>query len=151
MVGREAKETFHEPHAQDVADRFTMGNTLMFTTMDMGHPVPFHKPDWAYTYTEEDLKHRKHCDGEAIWRAKAGIDSGYWWIELGGWKNDIIFDGEDIRDELLKVLYGVWDHIKNGGDPGAGLGGLCARQAGIPPHRRRLRPAGAGSDGKPSL
>ena len=119
MVGREAKETFGEPHAQDVADRFTMGNTLMFTTMDMGHPVPFHKPDWAYTYTEEDLKHRKHCDGEAIWRAKAGIDSGYWWIELGGWKNDIIFDGEDIRDELLKVLYGVWDHIKNGGDHGA--------------------------------
>ena len=119
MVGREAKETFHEPHAQDVADCYTMGNTLMFTTMDMGRPVPFHKPDWAYTYTEEDLKHRKHCDGEAIWRAKAGVDSGYWWIELGGWKNDIIFDGEDIRDELLKVLYGVWDHIKNGGDHGA--------------------------------
>lgn len=137
MVGREAKETFDEPHAQDVADRFTMGNTLMFTTMDMGHPVPFHKPDWAYTYTEEDLKHRKHCDGEAIWRAKAGIDSGYWWIELGGWKNDIIFDGEDIRDELLKVLYGVWDHIKNGGDHGAA--NLVLDWVGYVPGKRESR------------
>ena len=137
MVGREAKETFGEPHAQDVADRFTMGNTLMFTTMDMGHPVPFHKPDWAYTYTEEDLKHRKHCDGEAIWRAKAGIDSGYWWIELGGWKNDIIADGEDIRDELLKVLYGVWDHIKNGG--GHGAENLVLDWVGYVPGKRESR------------
>lgn len=137
MVGREAKETFGEPNAQDTADRFTMGNTLMFTTMDMGHPVPFHKPDWAYTYTEEDLKYRKHCDGEAIWRAKAGIDSGYWWIELGGWKNDIIFDGEDIRDELLKVLYGVWDHIKNGGDHGAA--NLVLDWVGYVPGKRESR------------
>ena len=137
MVGREAKETFGEPNAQDVADRFTMGNTLMFTTMDMGHPVPFHKPDWAYTYTEEDLKHRKHCDGEAIWRAKAGVDSGYWWIELDGWKNDIIFDGEDIRDELLKVLYGVWDHIKNGGDHGAA--NLVLDWVGYVPGKRESR------------
>ena len=137
MVGREAKETFGEPNAQNVADSFTMGNTLMFTTMDMGHPVPFHKPDWAYTYTEEDLKYRKHCDGEAIWRAKAGIDSGYWWIELGGWKNDIIFDGEDIRDELLKVLYGVWDHIKNGGDHGAA--NLVLDWVGYVPGKRESR------------
>ena len=137
MVGREAKETFGEPNAQDTADRFTMGNTLMFTTMDVGHPVPFHKPDWAYTYTEEDLKYRKHCDGEAIWRAKAGIDSGYWWIELGGWKNDIIFDGEDIRDELLKVLYGVWDHIKNGGDHGAA--NLVLDWVGYVPGKRESR------------
>ena len=137
MVGREAKETFGEPNAQDVADRYTMGNTLMFTTMDMGHPVPFHKPDWAYTYTEEDLKHRKHCDGEAIWRAKAGVDSGYWWIELGGWKNDIIFDGEDIRDELLKVLYGVWDHIKNGGEHGAA--NLVLDWVGYVPGKRESR------------
>ena len=137
MVGREAKETFGEPNAQDVEDRYTMGNTLMFTTMDMGHPVPFHKPDWAYTYTEEDLKHRKHCDGEAIWRAKAGVDSGYWWIELGGWKNDIIFDGEDIRDELLKVLYGVWDHIKNGGEHGAA--NLVLDWVGYVPGKRESR------------
>ena len=33
--------------------------------------------------------------------------------------NDIIEDAEDIRDELIKCVYGVWDHLKNGGDHGA--------------------------------
>lgn len=137
MVGRESRETFGEPHALDQADNYTMGNTLMFTTVDVGYKIPFHKPEWAYSYTEEDLKHRKHCAGEAIWRAKAGVDSGYWWIELGGWKDDIIRDGENIRDNLLKVLYGVWDHIKNGGDHGAD--NLALDWVGCVPGKRESR------------
>lgn len=46
------------------------------------------------------------------------MDSGYWWIELGGEDEDIIRDGEKIRDELLKCVYGVWDHLKNVGNHG---------------------------------
>ncbi|NLB41444.1 MAG: FAD-dependent oxidoreductase, partial [Clostridiales bacterium] len=34
---------------------------------------------------------------------------------LGG-EQDSIHDTEEIRDELLKVAFGVWDHIKNYGD-----------------------------------
>jgi len=37
---------------------------------------------------------------------------GYWWVELGG-EQDAIADTEAVRDELLKVCLGVWDHIKN--------------------------------------
>ena len=37
----------------------------------------------------------------------------------GGGELDVIEDTEEIRDELLKILYGVWDHLKNGGDHGA--------------------------------
>ena len=48
----------------------------------------------------------------------SNADSGYWWIELGGQYDDIIRDGEVIRDELLKCVYGVWDHLKNVGDHG---------------------------------
>ena len=55
---------------------------------------------------------------EAIVSIIDGIDSGFWWLELGG-TQDVIKDGENIRDELLKYLYGVWDHIKNGGEHGA--------------------------------
>jgi hypothetical protein len=37
---------------------------------------------------------------------------GYWWVELGG-EADSIHETEEIRDELLQITYGVWDHIKN--------------------------------------
>ena len=105
-VGRESRDTYDEPHAPEVADHCTMGNSLMFKARDAGHPVPFVKPAWANTYTEHDLRRRVHKD----------ITSGYWWIELGGGQYNTIDDAEVLRDELLKAVYGVWDHIKNGGD-----------------------------------
>lgn len=109
MYGREDKSVFNEPDAPDVSDSCTMGNTIMFTARDMGKPVPFVKPDWAYTYTEEDLKCRNH----------SALECGYWWVELGGTNMHTIYDAEQIRDELMKSIFGVWDHIKNGGDHGA--------------------------------
>ena len=39
----------------------------------------------------------------------------FWWIELGG-EDDSIHDTEKLRDELLKIAFGVWDHIKNYGN-----------------------------------
>ncbi len=103
MQGREAVSDFNEPNGQEVADHYTMGNSLMFSARDMGKPVKFIKPEFAYSYTDEDLAYRDHSDPS----------SGYWWIELGGGKLDTIDDAQEIRDELLKVIYGVWDHIKN--------------------------------------
>ena len=108
-TGREARHEYDEELAPKEADNVMMGNTLMFETRDMGYPVPFKKPEWANTYTEEDLKDRSHKD----------ITAGYWWIELGGTELDTTRDGEAIRDELLKAVYGIWDHIKNDGDHGA--------------------------------
>lgn len=105
MCGREGKEKFGEKYAPDEPDHHTMGNTLLFTAIDTGRKVEFVKPEWANTYKEEDLAYREHHE----------INSGYWWIEIGGDDLDIIQDGEAIRDELLKAVYGVWDHIKNSG------------------------------------
>ncbi len=109
FLGRESKYTYNEPDAPEVADTYTMGNTLLFTTKDMGQPVEFEKPHWANSYTEDDLFDRKH--------GAHGIN--YWWIELGGKELETIKDGEFIRDELIKAVYGVWDHIKNYDDHGA--------------------------------
>ncbi len=47
------------------------------------------------------------------------MDAGYWWIELGGQYDHIVHQSEEIRDELMRCVYGVWDHIKNCGDHGA--------------------------------
>ena len=40
------------------------------------------------------------------------MTSGYWWIEVG-YPYDTIKDNEEIRDEALRHVLGVWDHIKN--------------------------------------
>lgn len=118
--GRESKAEFGEEHALEAESPHTMGSTIMFKAVDMGRPVEFMKPSWAYTYTDEDLKYRKHSAkaGPREYFQLCGVESGYWWIETGG-TLDTVKDAEDIRDELVKILYGVWDHIKNGGDHGA--------------------------------
>ena len=139
-IGREDGKTYGEKDAPAVADGETMGNTIYFVAEDRGHPVKFVKPDWAYSFDESDFVHRYHgdivvyhdADDVVVLRPdedyadhadqlveKYDVKSGYWWIELGGDWKDIIGQAEDIRWELYRTIYGVWDHIKNGGDHGA--------------------------------
>lgn len=139
-IGREDKNEYGEIDAPDKADGETMGNTVYFVAEDRGKPVRFVKPDWAYTFTESDFEHRFHGDVVVYHNAKDvvvlkpgddyethsdelvekyDVRSGYWWIELGGDWDDIIKQSEDIRYELFRTVYGVWDHIKNGGNHGA--------------------------------
>lgn len=61
-LGSEGKAEFHEADAPDMANTDTMGNTIMFSAVDRGEKVHFVKPDWAYTFTEEDLKYREHSN-----------------------------------------------------------------------------------------
>ena len=123
-LGSEAGHEFNEPSAPREPNAYTLGNTLMFQAEDKGYPVPFKKPFWAYTFSEEDLAFRGHGNME-LYHGENGVteryntDSGYWWIEIGGTSGDIIAEGENLRDELMKCVYGVWDHIKNQGDHGA--------------------------------
>lgn len=126
-VGREGRDIYGEAHAPKTSDQCTMGSSLMFKARDMGRPVPFIKPFWANTYTEADLRLRDHSQ----------ISSGYWWIELGGRDRRVIEDGEEIRDELLKAVYGVWDHIKN--TPGHHAENMELEWVGYLPGKRESR------------
>jgi len=110
-MGREARDEFGESLAPQVADEKTMGMSCMFAARDTGKPLKFEPPAWAYTFeTDDDLP---RGDKGHDW-----IRSGYWWIELGGEQHSI-HDTEAVRDELLKIVFGVWDHIKNRGSHGA--------------------------------
>ena len=101
--GREGRDEFGEPEAPPVADEKVMGNTLMFTAIDTGRPVPFKRPEWAAEFaTEADLTARGH----------SYIDGGYWWIEVGAPYHPIA-ENDKITHEGLRQLLGVWDHIKN--------------------------------------
>ncbi len=108
-VGREARSEFNESIAPEAADRRTMGMSLLLQARQTDRPQPFVPPVWAPVYaSDDDLPFRDH----------SLPDSNWWWIELGG-EADSIHDTETLRDELLGVVYGVWDHVKNHGDHGA--------------------------------
>lgn len=104
MRGREARETFGEPLGLDAGDAKSQGSSILFTARDHGRPMPYVPPTWARRIDESHLKHR----GIGSW------EYGYWWIELGG-EIDTIADNERLRFELLGIVLGVWDHIKNSG------------------------------------
>jgi len=107
--GRESRHEYDESIAPDKADHKTMGMSCLFQARELDRSVPFIKPEWAYTFeTDEDLPFRGHLLPE----------TNYWWIELGGDKDEIN-DTEKLREELQKIVFGVWDHIKNKGAHGA--------------------------------
>ena len=110
-VGREARREYGEPAAPETADERTMGMSILFQARCYDAPQPFTAPAWAYTFPDDsDLPYG--AGGHRWW------EMGYWWVELGG-EYDSIRDTETLRDELLRISLGVWDHIKNHGDHGA--------------------------------
>ncbi len=117
-VGREGRDEFKESIAPETPDRRTLGSSLLWDIEDTGRPTPFVAPPWAIAFPScKDLPHRRHQPP----------NKGHWWVEFGGGtptpdlreivadpnQLDTITDAEEIRDHLLRVLYGVWDHIKN--------------------------------------
>jgi len=110
-MGREARAEFKESLAPQEADDKTQGSSLLFRARDIGRPVKFTPPRWAEDYPTEESLNRSH-------QIRGKDFGGYWWIEVGVPFN-IIDQNEEIRDELLRHLLGVWNHIKNHGDHGA--------------------------------
>ncbi|MHB1007659.1 MAG: FAD-dependent oxidoreductase [Propionibacteriaceae bacterium] len=105
--GREGAGVYGESWAPEVADRETLGSTILFYAKDAGRPSRFVAPTWALDIADTTiLEHRK------ISPDMNGCD--FWWIEWGG-DRDIVHDNEAIRDNLQAVAYGIWDHIKNSG------------------------------------
>ncbi|MDO3411182.1 FAD-dependent oxidoreductase [Saccharibacillus sp. CPCC 101409] len=107
MLGREARDTYNEEWAPEIADDITLGSTMLFYTKDAGRPVKFEPPFFAKDIAQTSIPLR---------RVIRSGDSGchYWWIEWGG-ERDTVHDNERIRDELASVIYGIWDYIKNSG------------------------------------
>ncbi len=108
-MGREARDEFGESIAPEVSDSCTMGNSCLFQVRETDHEIPFTAPDWATKFTDETIGHRVNFKNPNQFKG-----DNYWWIELGG-VNDAIADAETLRDELLRITFGVWDYYKNSG------------------------------------
>jgi hypothetical protein len=103
-LGREGRAEFKESLAQRVPDKETLGSSVLFTARNFGKPMPFKPPKWARKIAKKHLRFRPIDTWEY----------GYWWIEWGG-KMNTIRDNERVRFELLSIVLGVWDYIKNSG------------------------------------
>lgn len=104
--GRESRAMHNEPLAPETANATTMGNSLKYATQ-RGLPKPFVTPPWAVKFAScGDFPERRHpprLDAEMGWQ---------WMLELGGTR-DTYRDKEEIRDDLFKLIYGIWGHVKN--------------------------------------
>jgi predicted hotdog family 3-hydroxylacyl-ACP dehydratase len=104
--GAEAGSEFGEKFTPAVAAQELLGHTMYFYSKDTGRPVNFVPPSFAL----------KDITKVPRWRDFSAGDYGcrLWWLEWGGLL-DTVHDTETIKWELWKVVYGVWNHIKNSG------------------------------------
>ncbi len=108
MQGREGRDEFGESLAPEIGDKKTMGSSCLIQIREHSEPQEFIPPAWAHKYPSADsLPPHRRVDIEGR--------QNFWWIEVGG-EDDTIHDAEKHRDELLKIAFGIWDHLKNHGD-----------------------------------
>ena len=107
-IGREEKSEFDESLAQDKPDRKTMGMSCILQARETDSPKKFIPPAWADKFPSDDCFPPKRGH-------KLNKIQNFWYLEYGG-DQDSIRDSEEVRDDLLKTAFGLWDHIKNHGD-----------------------------------
>ena len=110
-----------------------LGHSILFYMKDTGRPVTFTAPDFALKDVEKVIPKLQNPNYFNV--GQQGCK--YWWLEYGG-RLDTVTDTEEIKFELWKVVYGVWDYIKNSGKfPQAG--NLTLEWAGLFPGKRESR------------
>ncbi|MCX7819253.1 MAG: FAD-dependent oxidoreductase [Kiritimatiellae bacterium] len=99
--GEEARSEYGESRAPEQATRHTMGTSILHHAIRMPDPQPYSPPPFAVKFSAEHFVQRRH-----------NLVQGTWWIEYGGLR-DTIAEAEEIRDELLRVIFGAFDWAKN--------------------------------------
>ena len=111
-MGREGIEEYQERNAPPVPDSYTMGNTFYFETMDCGHEVIYTPPAFAKKPEEMEFLKDIHKPGN---HRGLSVKGAHWSFEYGG-QMDVVYDSEEIDLELRRLVYGIWDYIKNSGN-----------------------------------
>jgi hypothetical protein len=106
-MGAETMEEFGEKFAPTKEYGELLGHSLYFYSKDTGKPVTYVPPTFALTDITKVPKFKSFNAQD--------FGCKLWWIEYGG-RLDTVHDTENIKWELWKVVYGVWNHIKNSGN-----------------------------------
>ncbi len=128
-MGAEDSSEFGEKYAPDDEYGQMLGHSIFFYSKDAGKPVEFKAPDIAL----------KDITKIPRYTLIDSTDQGcrFWWLEYGA-TQDTIYDNESIKYELWKIVYGVWDYIKNSGKF-PGVENLTLEWVGLIPGKRESR------------
>ncbi len=106
-MGAESSDEFNEPFAPTKEYGELLGHSIYFMSKDIGKPVKYVAPAYALKDITKIPHYRRfNVKEHGCW---------LWWIEYGG-RLDTVYQTEEIKWELWKVVYGVWDYIKNSGN-----------------------------------
>lgn len=106
-IGAESKDEFDEAFAPDKEYGELLGHSIYFHSKKTDKPVRFIPPAFANTDIANLPRFRSFNLRDRGCRL--------WWVEYGG-RLDTIHDSETIKFELWRIIYGIWDHIKNSGE-----------------------------------
>lgn len=106
-MGAESSDEFGELFAPEKAYGELLGHSLYFYSKESDAPVEYTPPAFALNDIKKLPKYKILSSKDYGCRL--------WWIEYGG-NHDTVHDTEMIKWELWKVVYGVWDYIKNSGE-----------------------------------
>ncbi|MDD7985249.1 FAD-dependent oxidoreductase [Lentisphaera marina] len=106
-IGAEKADEFNEPFAPDQDYGELLGHTIYFYSKKTDKPVKFVAPEFALKDITKKIPRYNQISAKSTGCA-------LWWLEYGG-RMDTIHDTEEIKWELWKVAYGVWDYLKNSG------------------------------------
>jgi hypothetical protein len=106
-MGAESQEEFGEKFAPTKEYGELLGHTLYFYSKDAGRPIKFTPPSYALKDITQIPRYKSFNTSE--------FGCQLWWIEYGG-RLDTVHETEEIKWQLWKIVYGVWDYIKNSGN-----------------------------------
>ena len=128
-MGAESTAEFGELFAPTKEYGELLGHSLYFFSKDVGKPVNYVPPSFALQNITEIPRYKSFNTKDYGCRL--------WWLEYGG-RLDTVHDTEAIKWELWKVVYGVWNYIKNSGNfPDAA--NLTLEWVGMIPGKRESR------------
>ncbi len=106
-MGAESKAEFNEGFAPSGEFGHLLGHSIYFYTKKGDRPVKFIPPSFALTDIENKIPRYRSFN-----TSEHGCH--LWWIEWGG-RLDTVHETETIKWELWRIVYGIWDYIKNSG------------------------------------
>ncbi len=106
-VGAESIDEFGEKMAPGEHFGHKLGHSIYFYTKRSSQPVRFGAPSFALQEITAIPRYKR------LTSDLNGCD--LWWLEWGG-RLDTVHESETIKWELWKIVWGVWDYIKNSGE-----------------------------------